>query len=257
MRRGRCSRHSLFVMTIPPQAELRPYRVTENRPIAEGCFALTLEPADASRPVPPFQAGQWVGLHLLNTDGTEWARAAYSIAIAPHEYNGSIELGIKREGDFTARAESLLPGDMVNLQGPFGVFTPNMHAGRWMFFAGGIGIVPIRSMVRELAASGVRGDIILFYSSRKASAMPYAEEFRALAASHPHVRFVEICTGECPKGWKGERGRIGRKIIETYAGDVSCGEFLLCGPKGFMEDLTQTLNALGVDAGRIRRERFS
>ncbi|HWQ99755.1 MAG TPA: FAD-dependent oxidoreductase [Candidatus Methylomirabilis sp.] len=245
-------------MPPPPQTVLRRYRVTENRPIADGIFRLLLEPA--GEPIPPFQAGQWVGLHLLNPDGSVWAKAAYSIVNAPSAppfAKGGVELGIKLEGDFTKRAQSLAAGDEVLLQGPWGVFTLPKDQPRLVMFAGGIGVTPLLSMVREVCATDMPTDIFFFYSGRTCAETAYLNELRDLAKHCPRFRLVETCTREPhPEGGK-ETRRIDTEMLDRYVPADGDWEYLMCGPKEFMDGLKQLLQNRGVDPKKIRKELFS
>ena len=134
---------------ISPFLISRPYRVIRRCDLAHEIIELRLAPTGT--PIPAPRAGQWAYLELANPDGTPWARAAYSIANAASDVfeTGIIEFGIKREGDFTERVFALKEGDTVNLQGPFGAFALDQNASRSIFFAGGIGITPLRSMIYE------------------------------------------------------------------------------------------------------------
>lgn len=241
---------------LPPSAILRNYIVRSNHDIAAGIFELTLENTD-SEPIPPFKAGQWVGLHLFNQDGTEWARAAYSIASAPSDGVMTVRLGIKVERDFTKRAATLKPGDHVQLQGPFGVFTPSVDAPRLVMFAGGIGITPFLSMIREITATGRTQEVILFYSCKTNDGAAYLDELQAIAAKHSNVTLVCTCTRGTDASWRGETSRIDAGLMDRFISDYSVGQYLLCGPREFMDTITEILHHKGVQKPHIKRELFS
>ena len=91
-----------------------------------------------------FLAGQWVYWHLLNQDGSSWGRAAFSVSSAPGEFDEEFQLGVKVQG-FHQKGGQLQPGDVIGIQGPFGVFTLPKQADHLVFFAGGIGVTPFRA----------------------------------------------------------------------------------------------------------------
>lgn len=239
---------------VLPQTVLRRYRVAENRSIADGCFALMLETTDPATSVPPFQPGQWVYMHLLNPDGSTWARAAYSIANAPCTGTATIELGIKLEGDYTKRAMSLKEGDEVLLQGPWGVFTPKADRPHMALFAGGIGVTPLLCMARQMCATNAENDMTFFYSFRVPEGAAYLEELRALASGNPRLKFIPLCTG-ADAAWEGERGRLNASVLQRELPN-GADDYLLCGSDGFMEGVRDLLIARGVDPKRIRKESF-
>lgn len=240
---------------VIPQTVLRHYRVKENRVIADGSFALVLEAASENDALPAFQAGQWVYLHLLNPDGSTWARAAYSIASAPYEGTHTLELGIKTAGDFTKRAATLKPGDEVLLQGPWGVFTLKKDAKRAAYIAAGIGVTPLLCMAREACNAELDADIIFFYSFRHPPEAAYLDELHALTAENPRLILIPVCTGADIAGWAGERGRISADMLARLLPE-GADDYALCGPDAFMDDLKTILVARGVEPKKIRRESF-
>jgi ferredoxin-NADP reductase len=240
-----------------PLPVLRPFRVVSSRPLAKKTFALTLAPADGE-PMFTFTAGQWAMMHLLNPDGTTWGKAAFSIASAPYESGESFELAIKVYGDYTAKAQDLKPGDTVKIQGPYGVFTLRDGSEPLILVAGGIGVTPFRSMIRQSLHTRPDRSIVLFYSNRTREDIAYESEFRDLAAQYPNFRPVFLLTGDAPPDWDGERGRLDARIFDAHVGDLAWCECLMCGPKAMMDSLKEILVAKGVDVKtKLRKELFS
>lgn len=242
---------------ILPQTVLRRYRVVENAPIADGQFKLVVEAVDANERVPEFKAGQWVYIHLLNPDGSDWARAAYSIVSAPSDGSHRIEFGIKMAGDFTKRAAALRVGDELNLQGPWGVFGCKPEQPRHVMIAGGIGVTPFIAIIREAIAANTKGhEFILFYSVRTPEEAAYLAELKSIAAAHPHIRIVATSTRGTSPDWKEETGRLSEVLFDRHLSDYATGEYLLCGPKEFMQAMRDLLVVKGADPKRIKQELF-
>jgi ferredoxin-NADP reductase len=244
-------------MSLLPQAVLKPYRVTSNSEIADDVRELVLEPEDPEKAITAFEAGQWVNLHLLNPDGSVWAKSAYSIANAPSELGSGkrLTLGIRVSGEFTRRARELKPGDRVQLQGPFGVFTLHRDAPRVVCLAGGIGITPLRSMIREALLADLPIDLILFYSCKTRAGCAYVDEFAKLASRHGRFRFIPVFTQE--EALDAETRRIDAAMLDTHLSDYGIGEYCMCGPKGFMDKTAKLLHTKGVEPRQIRYERFN
>jgi len=243
-------------MTAATPPVIRQFHVVENRAIADGVFELVLGPSDG-QPVFEYRAGQFVMLQLLNADGTIWAKAAYSLAGAPDESRDFIVLAVKVRGDFTQRASALKPGDSLNVQGPFGRFVLPEGDSHLVFLAGGIGVTPFRSMLRQVLAQGTGRKVTLIYSCRTLQVMPYFEELQELARRHPDFRCVVTFTGYAPDGWTGETGRIGDKLIAKHVPDIKTAEFMACGTNEFVKDMYGSLAKLGVDVTlRLHKEIF-
>ncbi len=240
---------------IPEVLRMRRFRVQEIVWEAPEIFTLRLMPCEGEIAL-PFKAGQWVYLHLLHEDGTSW-KAAFSIATAPSD-EGPIELGIKIEGGFTKRASQLSLDTVVALQGPFGVFVlPDPLEASLVCIAGGIGIAPLRSMIRELVHRGGSTPIYLAYSNRYAESAAYLEEFQSLRQSYPCMKLLLTLTGEHPAGWKAHTGRLNATMLAPLLTETArTARFFICGPHPFMESICGILEAAGVEKKRVHQERF-
>jgi ferredoxin-NADP reductase len=245
-------------MTITsPYLISRPYRIIGRRDIAHDIIEFRLAPTGT--PIPAPKAGQWAYLELANPDGTPWARAAYSIANAAADVfeTGIIEMAVKHAGSFTEHVFALKEGDEVHLQGPFGVFTFDQNASRSIFFAGGIGITPLRSMIHEALKRDIGGQMFLLYSCRAQDDMAYLEEFQVLDKRSDRFRFLPICTREEEgSSWGGMRGHVTSDILDREIPSFEGAICYLCGPLNFMEAMREILEAKGVPKERIRMERF-
>lgn len=240
-----------------PILPIRQFRVTKNEPLAEESFLLGLEPAD-NEPMFPFVAGQWVMAYLDCPNGGKPWRGAFSIASAPSESGTSFELAIKTSGDLTKRLQALKSGETVRVHGPFGVFTLRPGTDRLVMFAAGIGITPLRSMIREMVAMNDDRDIVLVYSNRGLNGISFEAEFRSLVDIHLSFYVHFLLTGPVPDGWDGEVGRIDEEKMKRLLPSVDNTEFLMCGSKEFMETVAALLSARGVDVRtKLRKELFN
>jgi len=226
------------------------------RPIASDSVSVALEPAD-NEPMFAYKPGQFVMVHLYDADGSLWAKTAYSISTAPIESKGGFGIGVRLAGDFTKRMHALKAGDTVGIQGPFGVFTLRDGTSRAVFFAGGIGITPIRGMIREALLSKSGQELFLFYCNRTLETAAYEKELRDLAVSHPHFHPIFVLERDIPAGWDGETGFITADIIRKHLTALDGADFYVCGPTPFMDAVRGILEAKGVDVKeRMMKETF-
>lgn len=243
-------------MNAPPVLQVNRYIVEELVWESVNVFTLTLRPEQGA-PL-AFAAGQWAYLHLLNQDGTSWGRAAFSLASAPAESKEKIQLAIKIEKDFTKRAGQLQPGDVVGIQGPFGVFVLPETASRVVMFAGGIGIAPFRGMIREILARHLPIKMVLFYSNRFIEESVFFEELDDYALQSPD--FKAACTltgGDVPGSWTGETGRFTHAMFDKYVQDEPGTIYLTCGPEAYMEQVKGVLVDKGIEVKtRLKKELF-
>ena len=163
---------------------------------------------------------------------------------------------IRERGDFTAAIGSLEPGRKVYLDGPYGHFSYERHpAPGYVFIAGGIGITPIMSMLRSLAAARDKRPLHLVYVARDTSRVVFQEELEELALRlelqlHLVVRYP-------PPAWEGEGGRLDRAMLTRLLPEDKTGyHFFVCGPDELMDMVEQELLMHDVGFGRVHSERF-
>jgi sulfhydrogenase subunit gamma (sulfur reductase) len=83
---------------------------------------------------------------------------------SPPTRDNTFELGVRAAGNLTRALHGLKSGDSIGIRGPFGHGFPveNLMGKDLLFVAGGIGLVPLRSLIKyslELAAWSKRSDI--------------------------------------------------------------------------------------------------
>ncbi|MBP9762202.1 FAD-dependent oxidoreductase [Patescibacteria group bacterium] len=243
-------------MSVPTVLQVNRYVVEELVWESVNVFTLKLKPEQGT-PL-AFLAGQWVYLHLLNQDGSSWGRAAFSIASAPVESKETLQLAVKMEKDFTKKAGQLQPGDVVGIQGPFGVFVLPEKATKVVMFAGGIGIAPFRSIIREILGRQLPIEMVLFYSNRFIEESVFFEELDDFALQAP--TFKSVCTltgGDVSSEWNGETGRFDQLMFDKHCQDEEGTVYMMCGPEAFMEQVSAVLAAKGIEVKtRLKKELF-
>ncbi|OGX13993.1 MAG: oxidoreductase [Omnitrophica WOR_2 bacterium GWF2_43_52] len=92
------------------------------------------------------QPGQFVMVSMFG-----YGEAPISICSSPTD-KGYFDLTVRNVGVFTDRLHSLGEGDVVGIRGPFGKGFPvdNMFGYDVVIVAGGLGIVPLRSLIRYI-----------------------------------------------------------------------------------------------------------
>jgi ferredoxin-NADP reductase len=235
---------------------IRNFRIVDRRQETGDVIVLQLEPAD-TEPMFAFKAGQFISLHIFNDDGSEWGKSFYSIATAPSESSERFLLAIKVRGDFTQRASQLRAGDLVGIQGPFGAFVLRNEIEPLVMFAGGIGITPLRSMLREALVAQKDREIFLFYSDKTRESMAFLKEFRDLQGKHANFHPIFILTNEKPLDWDGETCRLNSEMVSSRIKNMADARYCMCGPKGFMECVREILVSCSVDVKtRLKQELF-
>jgi ferredoxin-NADP reductase len=206
------------------------------------------------------RAGQHYDVRLVAPDGYQ-AQRSYSIA-SPPERLGEIELTIERlaEGEVSDYLTDVVAvGDEVEVRGPIGgyfVWEVEM-GGPLLLVAGGSGVVPLMAILRHRAAKGSHIPTRLLYSVSAPAGVIYKDELEALAAAKDGVEVLYTFTRAPPPGWKGYARRVDRTMLAEVSGALAPG-FLtyVCGPTLMVEAAADAVVALGVQASRVRTERF-
>jgi predicted ferric reductase len=164
---------------------------------------------------------------------------------------------IKSLGDFTSGIKDVKPGTVAYLDGPYGAFTIDfIEAPAVAFIAGGIGIVPIMSMLRTLADRGYRRRLILIYGNRTWEDVAFREELDALTG---RLALEVVHVLERPHdGWQGPSGLISAALLAERLPLESDPQmhYFVCGPVGMMDVVERTLLSRGIPRARIHSERF-
>jgi benzoate/toluate 1,2-dioxygenase reductase subunit len=196
-----------------------------------------------------FQAGQYV---RMRPPGARTARA-YSIASAPHDTH-QLEFLIRHVPDgmmSTWLATSAKAGDKVVLQGPLGSFAHDPRAPRHVFLAGGTGLAPAVSILRQLGA--MSGPALLCFGCAAPDDLFYEAELAELARANPDLEVRLAVMG----GEPGMRARLGTALsLLTPADIVTDAAYYLCGPPPMVEASRAWLGSHGVQPGAIRCERY-
>ena len=96
----------------------------------------------------------------------------------------------------------------------------------------------------------------LVYSNRDSESAAFLDELAELERTGENLRVVLTMTED--PGWDGESRRIGPELLRDHLGEeLGSFRYLLAGPPGMVEGVTEELRAAGIPDERVRAERFS
>lgn len=200
----------------------------------------------------PVRPGQFFLVRFL-TKKYLFEAHPFSLSSLPGEKY--LRFTVKALGDFTTGLqEKIKPGDLVFLDGPHGLFTPNCClSSKVAYIAGGVGVTPIRSVAEYFLTEK---DAILLYANQRPQDIIFAAELADLI-SRPgsRLRLVSILAEGAIA--PAESGRVDEEKILRLIPDYLERDFYLCGPPAMRLSLVKTLRSLGVKARAIHFEKFS
>ena len=198
-----------------------------------------------------FAAGQWFRLTIPVEDGADVRTFSHASAPADDWLELTTRLSTS---PFKQALAVLRPGDAVHVTPAGGRLTLPSEHGRLGVLVGGVGITPVRSMLRDRVDRGETfEDVALFYGNRDASCEPYLDEL--LAMRDAGVRVVRVLQ-EPESGWMGETGFITAAMVRAYLGADDGRPFLVTGPPPMVQAMRSVLDELGVSNHRIVIEAF-
>lgn len=208
-----------------------------------------------------YRAGQF--LTLVFGEGEKEERRSYSFSSSP-ESEEPMSITLKRvpNGKYSRPlTESFKPGDILSTSGVSGQFVlPAEHEGfrQLFFFAAGIGIVPVFSLIKTLLYSRPKLRAVLVYSNTTVAQTVFYQEILELQQKYQDRFRVEFLFSTSPDL---ERARLSKwllpQLLELYAeSDKKTSLFYTCGPFAYMRMVRLTLEEAGYEAEQIRKEQF-
>ncbi|HNX92709.1 MAG TPA: FAD-binding oxidoreductase [Syntrophomonas sp.] len=207
--------------------------------------------------LPPFQAGQYINLQV-EINGVRTSRP-FSISSSPRQ-TAYYDITVRKiENGFVSAYlfDDVRVGDEFTSSGPAGNFyyNPLFHGEKLVFLAGGSGVTPFMSMIRENIDLGLDREIHLFYGSQTSEELIFHSEFSDIAARRPNFHYHPVLEN-VPADYEGLSGMISSDLINRVLGDIKVDTYYICGPQGMYDALLPQLKALNIPARKIRHEMF-
>jgi 3-ketosteroid 9alpha-monooxygenase subunit B len=211
--------------------------------------SVVLEPVEQDLERFAYRPGQYVTLRAV-IDGVHHLRS-YSMSSSP-VIDRDLRVTIKRVPDGLVSnwvLDGLRPGDRIDVMPPTGTFTADETDRPLVAFAGGSGITPIFSILKDVLIRSTRTARLLFANHDRGSAI-FGSELDAIALRHPDRFFLQHHADV-------DSGFVGPTEIVDFVDEYRDATFYICGPSGFMETVGTVLGKLGIDESHIRRELFT
>lgn len=209
-----------------------------------------------------FIPGQFITLFNPHDNSDERGiKRHFSIASSPTEKNIMIATKIIDNGSsFKKALLALEEGSNVEAGEPHGSFIlPEDENNHCLFITGGIGITPVRSMVKYATDKKLNLKLTLLYSNVMSDEIAFYEFFNELKTHNPKLDIVYTITKpeELKQSWTGRVGRIDEALIREYMKNNLSNKFYISGPPQMVTAMLELLKSIGVDDQDIKRELFT
>jgi sulfhydrogenase subunit gamma (sulfur reductase) len=205
----------------------------------------------AFRPQQPItlMPGQFVEISIPGVGG-------FPVSPCDLGHEGLIRSCIRRTGRVTEALYRLEAGDAIGLRGPFGNGFPlELFTGQdALLIAGGLGMAPLRALLKALLNKEPAGKIILLYGSREPGSLLFRDELIGLSDQGQvdvrfSVDFAETLPGPCG----GVFCRIG--LVTELLADLDFNPrktvAAVCGPPALYRCVLEELALMGLPPAKI------
>ena len=235
---------------------LRVSRIDQESLTVSSLTLTSLDGLPLATPLP----GQFVVLRLHPDPTAAPLLRSYSLSGAPEA--DRYRISVKREEHGAASSylhARIRVGDCLEVSAPRGNFTLTPQARPAVLLSAGVGATPLLAMLHTLAATGSSREVWWLYSARNGAEHPFAREcdelLRRLPRSCRYIVYSQASAAELSGRDFDARGHLGLEVL-TRLGVPTDADFYLCGPGGFLQDMTRSLLSLGVAPSRLHAEIF-
>lgn len=215
---------------------------------------------DGGRPY-DFVAGQYLTFRFDDVAEKPVVRS-YTMSGSPRQDNNSIFTVKRVEGGLISNwlCDNVKVGDTLRARGPIGrfCFEPEKDNGHLLMVAGGSGVTPFVSIMREFAdkcgQEGAPQKMTLLVAYRSQKDLILWEDLERINAS-PHCRVVTTLTRETAEGFW--HGRPDMPMLEKlFEGQYEDCTVMTCGPQAMMDLVVQHGKENGMMEQHLKTESF-
>ncbi|MGI8712716.1 MAG: MOSC domain-containing protein [Solirubrobacteraceae bacterium] len=238
----------------------RPLKVVEVRRESSAIVSFRLLATDGEA-IEPGPAGQYLTLRL-RPDGAGRAPLirTYSLSAIPGEdgYRISVKLEANGAGSRFLH-EHVHEGDLIDTAAPRGDFLMRDQQRPVALVSAGVGVTPVLAMLQSLVQAQSTRDVWWVHGARNGAEHAFGPEVDRLLSSLPDthrlITYSRPAAGELPGATFDTTGRVDAAMVQAAEIPVDA-DYYLCGPGGFMQNLSAGLAARGVPPEQIAMEVF-
>ena len=213
--------------------------------------------AKPNRPLPPFRAGQYIGL-TVEINGVRTSRP-FSILSSPNQL-AYYELGIKKKQDGFVSPylyDNIKVGDIFEATEPLGelVYNSIFHGNNLVFIAGGVGITPFISMLRNITEKVLPLNVWLIFGCLKEKDILFRKKLDEIQSRRPNIK-IKYILSDPESDWQGSCGFITKEEILNHIGISDDKYFYIVGSREMYQFIQKELNAMNVPKHRTFYEVF-
>lgn len=229
--------------------------ITECDRVSSNVVRLVLQPltADGAAPISlNFLPGQFVDIEIPGTH----TRRSYSMASVAEDGRLEFFIRLLPDGAFSnyLRTQARV-GQRVALRGPAGSFSLHKSERPRFFVAGGTGLSPVLSMIRQLHKESDPQPATLFFGVTNYEELFYVDELKALQHAMPSLD-VQIAVVNVSEGNGVAKGTVIDLLQDELGKVADKPDIYLCGPPGMIDAAFAAASSAGVPKEQVYLEKF-
>jgi ferredoxin-NADP reductase len=122
-----------------------------------------------------------------------------------------------------------------------------------VFIAGGSGITPLMSMLREAVDKGLEKRIHLIYGNQFLDDIIFLDELNDISSNNENIKISHVIS-DPPDGYDGLCGLISADLMTKMLSDIQTKTFFICGPEAMYSYCMKEFDKLNVKRKKIRKE---
>jgi ferredoxin-NADP reductase/MOSC domain-containing protein YiiM/ferredoxin len=245
----------------PPPAwtGFRRLEVTAIEHESDSVISVRLEDPDRT-PLPTARPGQYLTLRIQPDDAARPLLRNYSLSGPPDA--GYYRIAVKREHNGAASGylhTRLAVADRLDVAAPRGTFILAESEDPVLLISAGIGATPVLAMLNALAEQPSTRQIWWLHGARSSHEHSFAAESRTLLAKCPNTLVRVYYSQPAADDVQGRDFDTAGHLTPSALLELEPprnAQAYICGPTGFMSELSAALASIGLDASRIHTEPF-
>lgn len=158
--------------------------------------------------------------------------------------------------EYSLALKSTKIGDWARIDAPYGQFTFEGEYQKIALLAGGIGITPFISIIKNATDKRLDSKITLFYGCRTENDIPFKKVLESMQNENKNLKVV--CVVNQPSvEWTGETGIITSDMVKKVIPDYKENVFYSCGPPPMVKAMEAIIESLGLPKSQMKQEYFS
>ncbi|MFW9942283.1 MAG: flavin reductase family protein [Candidatus Thorarchaeota archaeon] len=237
--------------------EKQTLQVTDIQDLSKDTKLYRFVSINPNKPLATFRAGQYIGL-IVEINGVRTSRP-FSLVSSPNQL-AYYELGVKRkEGGFVSNflLDNIKIGDVLEATEPLGELYYNriFHGKDLVFIAGGSGITPFISMLRNITEQNLKLNVWLFFGCLNENDILFRDELEDIQTRRTSIK-IHYILSEPEPSWTGACGFITKDKILGEIKSVEKKYFYIVGNRAMYSFIQKQLEELNIPRHRVIFESY-